>query len=86
VVSSRGRRGHVPLTALRALDTPFPTALGLPQADTERVLLERLRALGGDAQRGVQLLSFTQARGRRGRNATGPRRGCRVRRYRVMAG
>ena len=63
VVSSRGRRGHVPLTALRALDTPFPTALGLPQADTERVLLERLRALGGEAQRGVQLLSFTQARG-----------------------
>jgi hypothetical protein len=63
VVSSRGRRGHVPLTALRALDTPFPTALGLPQADTEVVLLERLRSLGGDAQRGVQLLSYTQARG-----------------------
>ena len=86
VVSSRGRRGHVPLTALRALDTPFPTALGLPQADTERVLLERLRALGGEAQRGVQLLSFTQARGPRGSSAAGLRRGYAVGRNRFRVG
>ncbi len=48
------------MTTLRKLDTPYPQMLGLPQHETEALLLQRLRALGGDAQRGVQLLSFAQ--------------------------
>jgi len=63
VVTSRGKRGAVPLTALRALDTPYPKLLCLPQAETEGLLRERLAGLGGAAQRGIQLLSYTQARG-----------------------
>ncbi len=59
-IHARGRRGRASLTTLRTLDTPYPQMVGLPQHETEALLLQRLRALGGDAQRGVQLLSFTQ--------------------------
>lgn len=38
-------------------DTPFPFACALPQSGTERILLERLRALGGAVQWGTTLTS-----------------------------
>ena len=36
----------------------YPFALFIPQSETERLLLEHLRLLGGDVERGVELVSF----------------------------
>jgi 2-polyprenyl-6-methoxyphenol hydroxylase-like FAD-dependent oxidoreductase len=41
-------------------DTPFPFPLFVSQAETERVLAERLSALGGNVERGVCLERFVQ--------------------------
>lgn len=40
--------------------SPFPFALGLPQADTERLLGEHLTSSGIKVERGVELTSLTQ--------------------------
>jgi 2-polyprenyl-6-methoxyphenol hydroxylase-like FAD-dependent oxidoreductase len=43
------------------IDSPFPFVLALPQADTERLLRERLAELGGAAvEQGVKLTALTQ--------------------------
>lgn len=42
------------------LPTAYPYTLMLPQPTTERVLLERLRALGGDVERQVRLAALAQ--------------------------
>jgi len=44
----------------RALPTPYPYALMLPQSDTERLLEERLNAHGVVTERQVELLSFQE--------------------------
>ncbi len=43
-----------------SLASPFPFALGLPQAETERLLTEELARFGITVERGVELTSFTQ--------------------------
>ncbi|MCQ4083127.1 FAD-dependent monooxygenase [Streptomyces sp. RB6PN25] len=42
------------------LPTPYPFALMIPQYETEAVLLERLRELGGDVHRPYEVASVTQ--------------------------
>lgn len=43
------------------IDSPFPFVLAVPQADTERLLRERLAELGGAAvERGVKLVALAQ--------------------------
>ncbi len=42
------------------LDTPYPFILGLEQFRTEELLTERLRELGGQIERGVELLDFAE--------------------------
>ena len=46
--------------AVLAADTPFPFILLVSQADTERVLEDRLTRLGTRVERGVELLGFAQ--------------------------
>ncbi len=45
---------------LDTVDSPYPFAVDLPQTDTERILTERLRALGVEVDRGVELVAFDQ--------------------------
>ena len=45
---------------LNGVDSPYPYSVVLPQTDTERILSERLRALGGVVERGVELVKFDQ--------------------------
>ncbi len=42
------------------LDSPYPFVLSLPQSETERVLIERLRDLGTDVAWGVRFRDFVQ--------------------------
>jgi 2-polyprenyl-6-methoxyphenol hydroxylase-like FAD-dependent oxidoreductase len=51
-VHARGRR--IARARFDELDSPFPFVLSLPQSETERVLGERLRELGGDVERGLR--------------------------------
>ena len=60
IVTPDGYRRHVELDVLKTLQTPFPMMLGLPQHKTEALLSERLTRLGGQAERGVELTSYTQ--------------------------
>ncbi|MGE3819839.1 MAG: FAD-dependent monooxygenase [Isosphaeraceae bacterium] len=46
--------------ALRARGTPFPMILSLPQGRTERLLLDRLRRLGGSVEWGTRLSGLQQ--------------------------
>jgi 2-polyprenyl-6-methoxyphenol hydroxylase-like FAD-dependent oxidoreductase len=45
---------------LGTVDSPYPFAVSTAQTETERVLGERLGALGGTIERGVELLEFDQ--------------------------
>jgi 2-polyprenyl-6-methoxyphenol hydroxylase-like FAD-dependent oxidoreductase len=57
----RGRRAaRVPLTRIGEGVTPYPFALVFPQDAHERVLIERLAALGVRVERQTELLRFTQ--------------------------
>jgi 2-polyprenyl-6-methoxyphenol hydroxylase-like FAD-dependent oxidoreductase len=47
--------GH---TSMASVQSPYPYALMLPQSETERLLEERLRDLGGVVERQVELTSF----------------------------
>lgn len=59
---SRGSRiGRVSMTGLSG--TRFPFSLAVPQAQTERVLEERLQRLGGTVERGVTLSGLKQRAG-----------------------
>lgn len=42
------------------IETGQPCPLMLPQSETERILEERLRGLGGEVERGAELTGFTQ--------------------------
>ncbi len=53
--------GHV---TLKGLPTPYPYALMIPQSETERVLDEHLNTLGVKVEREVELIEFTDERGR----------------------
>jgi HAD superfamily hydrolase (TIGR01490 family) len=44
----------------KTLNTPFPFFLMLPQPETEKIMEDRLNALGGQVDYGCELLSFTQ--------------------------
>jgi 2-polyprenyl-6-methoxyphenol hydroxylase-like FAD-dependent oxidoreductase len=62
LVSQNGHRSRVSAADFNvALDSPYPTPLMLPQADTERILAERATGLGVTIERGVALDSFTVA-------------------------
>lgn len=58
----RVRDGARTLSEVRfdGLPTPYPYALMVPQDQTEAVLLERLRALGGDVHRPYEVTGITQ--------------------------
>jgi 2-polyprenyl-6-methoxyphenol hydroxylase-like FAD-dependent oxidoreductase len=45
---------------LHDIQSPFPFVLAIPQADTERLLRERLAELGVQVERGVKLASLAQ--------------------------
>ena len=45
------------------LDTPYPYIIGLPQSQTERILLDRLAEHGGSVRRGAALEGFAQDEG-----------------------
>jgi 2-polyprenyl-6-methoxyphenol hydroxylase-like FAD-dependent oxidoreductase len=47
--------GHV---SMESVKSPFPYGLMLPQSDTERLLEERLRGLGIEVERQVEVLGF----------------------------
>jgi len=53
--------GHVTATSVR--NTRFPYMLTVPQPETERILEQRLRELGGNVERGVELRQLTQESG-----------------------
>lgn len=40
------------------LQSPFPFTLGIPQSETERLLIERLQELGTEVERGVELAAL----------------------------
>jgi 2-polyprenyl-6-methoxyphenol hydroxylase-like FAD-dependent oxidoreductase len=61
LVSPRGRRTRVPLSAFQELDSPYATMLMLPQSETERILAAHATRLGVRIERGVALDSFTDA-------------------------
>ena len=46
--------------ALDTVDSPFPFSVALAQTETERILTARLRALGVEIERGVELTGFDQ--------------------------
>ncbi|MCY0927200.1 FAD-dependent monooxygenase [Streptomyces sp. H27-H1] len=62
VTRFRIRDGARPLAAVRfdGLPTAHPYALMVPQDQTEAVLLDRLRALGGDVHRPYEVTAVTQ--------------------------
>jgi 2-polyprenyl-6-methoxyphenol hydroxylase-like FAD-dependent oxidoreductase len=43
-----------------ALDSPFPFTLGIPEDQTERILMEKLKQLGGQVERGVEFAGLEQ--------------------------
>lgn len=45
---------------LGSIASPYPFALSLPQAETERLLIERLTGLGIEVERGVELTGLRQ--------------------------
>ena len=45
---------------LDTVDSPFPFSVSLAQTETERILTERLRALGVEVERGVELTGLEQ--------------------------
>jgi 2-polyprenyl-6-methoxyphenol hydroxylase-like FAD-dependent oxidoreductase len=45
---------------LTSVDSPFPCSISIAQTATERILTERLNALGVSVERGVELRTFTQ--------------------------
>lgn len=67
---ARGRRVHalgfytgserVGQVSIDSLDSPYPFILGISQRETEILLEQHLRALGGEIERRVELASFTQ--------------------------
>jgi 2-polyprenyl-6-methoxyphenol hydroxylase-like FAD-dependent oxidoreductase len=61
LVSRRGRRTRVPLSAFQQLDSPYALMLMLPQSETERILAAHATRLGVTIERGVALDSFTAA-------------------------
>lgn len=54
------------------LPTPFPFILGIPQYDTQRILLERLRELGGDVRARHTFVGLRQGRGGAAVSLAGP--------------
>jgi 2-polyprenyl-6-methoxyphenol hydroxylase-like FAD-dependent oxidoreductase len=52
-----GRIVHV---SLDDIDSPYSYVLSVPQSETERLLTERLRELGGDLEREVRLAGLSQ--------------------------
>jgi 2-polyprenyl-6-methoxyphenol hydroxylase-like FAD-dependent oxidoreductase len=46
--------------ALDTIDSPFPFSVTTAQTETERVLTERLKALGVEIERGIELVSLEQ--------------------------
>lgn len=48
---------HIPLDTV---DSPYPFSVTTAQTETERILTERLRALGVEVERGVELIDLTQ--------------------------
>ncbi|TCT03282.1 FAD-dependent monooxygenase [Aquabacter spiritensis] len=65
-------------------DLPY-AALGVPQGETERVLAAHLARFGGSVERGVRLVSFTQADGGVSVDLDGPR-GAEVAQVRYLVG
>ncbi|MGH8094738.1 MAG: FAD-dependent monooxygenase [Chthoniobacterales bacterium] len=59
-LSLHHRAEQIAQIELTSVATPFPFALGLPQADTERLLTDQLAQRGVAVERGVELTSFTQ--------------------------
>ena len=59
---ARGRSVQVPLFDLGGADTAYPYLLFLSQAETERILAERLARAGVAVERGVELVTLTQSR------------------------
>lgn len=57
IYDGRERIAHV---SFAELDSRFPYLLFLPQSETERLLLAHLEHLGGQVERGVKLVGFTQ--------------------------
>jgi 2-polyprenyl-6-methoxyphenol hydroxylase-like FAD-dependent oxidoreductase len=58
-ISAEGRRlAHFEFAGL---DTPHPYALTVAQSETERLLAEHLGRLGGEVERGVELVDFSQS-------------------------
>lgn len=57
IYSNEKQLGHILLKGLKAA---YPYVLTLPQAQTEKILLEKFSALGGVVQRGTELISLTQ--------------------------
>jgi len=49
--------------SLDDIDSPYSFILSLPQSETERLLAERLRELGGDVEREVRLAGLSQDAG-----------------------
>lgn len=43
------------------LDTPYPYILSIPENETEDILNERLKQLGGDVERGVEFIGLEQS-------------------------
>jgi 2-polyprenyl-6-methoxyphenol hydroxylase-like FAD-dependent oxidoreductase len=53
--------GHrIARVELENVDSAYPYSVTIAQTETERVLTERLRALGGSIERGVELVGLTQ--------------------------
>jgi 2-polyprenyl-6-methoxyphenol hydroxylase-like FAD-dependent oxidoreductase len=50
-------RAQIPLNTV---DSPYPFSVTLPQTDTERILAERLVALGGAVERGTELVGLKE--------------------------
>ena len=56
----RGKHTLLRMTPGDHVDTPYPDALILPQCDTEGILTARLKELGGQVERGTEIVSFAQ--------------------------
>lgn len=54
------RRGGLDLDLADAADTPFQYILMIPQSDTEAILIEDLRRLGVEVERGVEVTGLDQ--------------------------
>jgi len=58
------RKARVPLTDMGTGLTPYPFLHIFPQDEHERLLIERLQALGVSVERPTELVSFTEEGGR----------------------